>query len=85
MSAGVANVPAITPVVKITSIENRNVLGVDATARAQQLALLRYESGEDSLSPLLDADRELIDVEFERAEARAVAQTADASLPSSHY
>ena len=53
---------------------------VDATARAQQLALLRYESGEDSLSPLLEADRELIDVEFERAEARAALLTANVRL-----
>jgi outer membrane protein TolC len=53
---------------------------VDATARAQQLALVRYESGEDSLSPLLEADRELIDVEFERAEARAALLTANVRL-----
>lgn len=41
---------------------------------------LRYESGEDSLSPLLEADRERIDVEFERAEARAVLLTANVRL-----
>ncbi|KAF0186681.1 MAG: efflux transporter outer membrane subunit [Hyphomonadaceae bacterium] len=43
---------------------------VEANMRAQELARLRYESGEDSLLPLLESDRELIDVETERLDAR---------------
>lgn len=53
---------------------------VEATTRAQDLARLRYESGEDSLLPLLESDRELIEVELERSEARSGLLTANVRL-----
>lgn len=53
---------------------------VEATTRAQGLARVRYESGEDSLLPLLEADRELIEVELERSEARSGLLTANIRL-----